>query len=88
MTKMNNPRRGIWYRPCQHCSGDGSVRITGVYADTLALALRQLGEFTGADLSKLAGCSPNAMNNRLNALEKHSLLESRTYVRKRLYRVI
>lgn len=70
---------------CKCCAGTGSIELTGVYADTLAL-LRKAGETSGASLAKVAGCKSTAMNNRLAALEGHGLATSRPYGRLRLFR--
>ena len=69
---------------CTHCKGKGKVELNGVYADTLAL-LRKHDTVTGAELARVDGCSPNAMNNRLAALERMGLARSTRYGHKRLY---
>lgn len=60
---------------CPHCQGAGTVELTGVYAETLAILKRHSGHppLNGAALAVIAGCEPTAMNNRLKALEKHGL---------------
>ncbi len=73
-------------RPCPCCGGTGSVELTGIYSDTLAL-LRRAGEATGAALARADGCKGPAMCNRLAALERMGLAQSRRYGRERLYRV-
>ncbi len=72
-------------RPCPCCGGTGTIDLTGVYADTLKL-LRRTGEATGAALARADGCKASAMNNRLAALERMGLAQSRRYGRERLYR--
>ena len=73
---------------CNYCDGTGVVKLTGVWADTLAL-LRQHGrEVAGADLARVAKCQATAMCNRLVALERLGLATSRRYGRKRLFRPI
>lgn len=72
---------------CPCCRGSGQVALTGVYLDTLTLLAKQGKEMTGAELSRLAGCKETTMNQRLDQLERKGLLVSRTYGRKRLFRV-
>jgi len=72
---------------CPCCKGAGRIELTGVYADTLALLTSHGKEATGAELSKVAGCKPTAMNNRLARLQDMGLVESRQYGRLRLFRV-
>ncbi len=57
------------YVVCTRCCGTGSIELTGVYAETLALVIRHPG-LNGAALAKKAGCQATAMNNRLKALER------------------
>ncbi len=73
---------------CGHCGGTGHVELNGVYADTLALLRKQKDEVTGADLAKIDGCKPCAMNNRLSMLDHHGFLTSRRYGKKRLYKAV
>ncbi len=73
-------------RPCPTCGGKGVVVITGVYADTLALLRHAADEVTAATLARADGCKATAMSNRLAALEKMGLAQSRRYGRERLYR--
>lgn len=70
---------------CGHCGGTGHVKLTGVYADTLALLRKQKQEVTGAELATIDGCKATAMNNRLAMLEQHGFATSRKYGRMRLY---
>ena len=72
---------------CKACGGTGTIELTGVYAETLAL-LRSSGEISGAALARTAGVKPTAMNNRLAVLAKHGLARSRPYGRQRLYKAI
>jgi len=71
---------------CPSCKGTGRIELTGVYAETLALLQRQGVERTGAELARLDGCKATAMNNRLAALERLGLAQSRRFGRLRLYR--
>lgn len=73
---------------CSHCSGTGKVQLTGQYAETLVLLRRNKHEISGAALAFKANCEPTAMNNRLAALERMGLAESRRYGRLRLYKAI
>jgi DNA-binding transcriptional ArsR family regulator len=79
-------KRGPIMVPCGHCHGHGRVLLTGVYADTLRILRDCSGEHTGADLARIAGTKPTAMNNRLARLEELGLATSHRYGRKRLYR--
>jgi hypothetical protein len=68
------------------CGGKGYVEFDGVYADTLQLLRMEGKEMSGADLAKIDGCKPTAMNNRLAQLEIAGFVASRRYGRKRLFR--
>jgi hypothetical protein len=68
------------YVVCTHCEGTGSVELTGIYADTLALLIRCPG-LNGAELAKIAGCKPTAMNNRLIGLEVKGVARGERYGR-------
>jgi len=70
---------------CWHCRGSGRVELTGVYADTLALLRRQREPLNGAALARLAGCSNEAMCNRLRAIERHGLAKSRRHGREAIW---
>lgn len=72
--------------PCGHCRGCGTVEVTGVYADTLALLRKQQDEVSGAELARVAGCKATAMCNRLARLERMGLATSRKYGRERLFK--
>jgi hypothetical protein len=73
---------------CRHCRGAGTVPLTGEYADTYA-RLASLGrEATGAELARLVGIKPTAMNNRLAALERLGLASSRRFGRKRFFTAV
>jgi len=70
---------------CSHCNGSGEVELNGVFRDTLELLRRQKKEIHGAELARIDGCNPTAMNNRLEYLADHGFATSRTYGRKKLY---
>jgi predicted ArsR family transcriptional regulator len=71
---------GKAYVDCAHCGGTGRVKLSGVYADTLALLITRPG-LNGAELAKVFGCKATAMNNRLKALERHGLARGKRYGR-------
>lgn len=73
---------------CSHCSGEGWIPLTGVYAETLALLKKQKHEINGADFARLAKVNPTAMNNRLVALEGYGLAEGRRYGGTRLWKAV
>ena len=73
-------------RPCPYCGRTGIVELTGVYAETLALLIEQNQELNGAALARLAGCKPEAMANRLVALQRMGLALGRRHGRERLWR--
>jgi hypothetical protein len=64
-------RRGspLTHIPCSACAGTGRIPLTGEYAVTLDLLRKQRKPLCGAALAKLAGCSGEAMCNRLVRLE-------------------
>jgi hypothetical protein len=68
------------YVVCTHCGGTGSVELSGVYADTLALVIRKPG-LNGSALAKIARCKATAMNNRLKALERLGVATGKRYGR-------
>jgi DNA-binding transcriptional ArsR family regulator len=75
-------------RKCETCGGTGRVKLTGVYAETLA-CLRRHAPVSGADLSRLmGGVSPEAMCNRLAALRHHGLAEFRQHGREKLWTAV
>ncbi len=74
-------------RPCPRCGGCGSVEFVGIFADTLSLLRHAADEVTAATLARADGCKATAMSNRLAALERMGLAQSRRYGRERLYRV-
>lgn len=69
------------YVVCTHCGGTGSIELTGVYAETLALVIRHPGKH-GAVLAAIAKCKPCAMCNRLKRLEALGLVSSKRFGRK------
>jgi hypothetical protein len=71
---------------CECCQGKGTREVTGKYAEALHMVRRARREVTGAELARIEGCKPTAMNMRLAALERIGLLVSRRYGRLRLYR--
>lgn len=73
------------YVVCTHCGGTGSIELTGVYAETLALVIRKPG-LNGAALAKIAKCKACAMCNRLVALERMGLVYAQQHGRQRLWR--
>lgn len=72
---------------CGHCKGTGRMELTGEYLTTFIELAKLGGEATGAELGRTMGVKGPAMNNRLAILEKHGLLQSRRWGRKRLYKV-
>lgn len=70
---------------CSKCKGTGLVKGSGVFADTYKLLRRQRAEKTGAELARIAGCKPTAMNNRLVWLEHHGMAVGRAYGRSRYW---
>lgn len=68
------------YVQCTHCGGTGTIELTGVYADTLGLVIRNPG-LNGAELAKLSKCEATAMNNRLNALQRLGVASGQKYGR-------
>ena len=73
---------------CTRCRGTGKVELTGEYAETYALLLRQKAHLSGADLARLSRVKPTAMNNRLVAIERMGLAIGSTHGRKRLWRAV
>lgn len=71
--------------PCSHCSGEGYIELTGVYAETLALVRAQSAALNGVELARLAKCNPTAMNNRLCWLESQGLIKRIRYGSKSLW---
>lgn len=69
---------------CTHCRGSGSIELTGVYAETLDLVVRN-PNFNGAELAASAGCKTTAMNNRLVALERMGLICGKRFGRMRIW---
>lgn len=73
---------------CPCCRGAGTVELTGEYLETLKELLRLGREITGAELGRLMGVKPTAMNNRLARLEEIGVAVSRRWGRRRLYRAV
>lgn len=74
--------------PCPMCEGCGRIELTGEYRETFEV-LRAMGrEANGVELAALMGVKPTAMNNRLASLERHGLVTSRRYGRRRLFKVV
>lgn len=73
--------------PCPHCNGRGTVVLSGVHADTLALVRKQPG-LNGAQLAAIAKCKATAMNNRLQYLRKFGLVGCDEYGREKLWAVV
>jgi predicted transcriptional regulator len=71
--------------PCGCCRGTGVVPLASTHAATLALLRRQGEPINGANLAKLAGCSSEAMCNRLLKLEEYGLAEGEHDGRQRLW---
>lgn len=65
--------------PCSHCDGAGKIELTGVCAETLAFLRTQSEALNGANVARLCGVNPTAMNNRLNWLEANGLAKSERY---------
>lgn len=59
--------------------------LAAVYAQTLDMLRKHRGEITGADLARKAGCSNEAMCNRLKRLEELDFVESRVSGRCKFY---
>lgn len=74
--------------PCSHCDGAGKIELTGVHAETLAFLRWQSLSFNGAELARLCGVNPTAMNNRLVWLEKHGLVKSERYGSQKRWRAV
>jgi len=72
------------YVSCTHCQGTGTIELTGVYAETLSILIRNPG-LNGAALAKIARCKDTAMNNRLKALECHGVATGKRYGRQILW---
>ena len=84
MARISQPRQ----IKCFHCGGAGVVSLTGCYAETLALLLKQRKPINGAEMAKLAGIKATAMNNRLNALERFGLARRNKNGRESLWRAL
>jgi|HubBroStandDraft_4_1064222.scaffolds.fasta_scaffold00070_5 DNA-binding transcriptional ArsR family regulator len=74
------------HRPCPRCKGAGTIEFDGVWSDTLRALKRQSREINGADLARIIGANPTAVNNRLTALERMGLATGRVYGRQRLWK--
>lgn len=75
-------------RRCERCNGTGTVRITGVYAETyrgLKLVARAQGWVVANRDADWFGCSGPALSNRLARLEGMGLAKSETVGRERRY---
>lgn len=74
---------------CPHCRGRGIIELTGIYAETLRGVRRKCarnGSYVVANRDAAwFGCQATALNNRLDALEKHGLLRSERYGRQRRF---
>ena len=71
---------------CDRCHGKGHLPVTGVYGETLMIVARNPDQ-NGAELARMAGCEPTAMNNRLTALERRGLVVRRQFGRASLWRI-
>lgn len=76
------------YRTCTCCNGAGVVEISGVYLDTLRLLRGQKSPRSGADLARLAGCTGEAMANRLQRLAELDLARYQPAGRRKLWTAI
>lgn len=74
------------YRQCETCKGTGQKLLTGVYMETLVLLRRQRVAVYPAALAAMMKCKPEAMANRLSALERMGLATSERYGKLRLYK--
>jgi len=70
---------------CGHCRGTGRIKLTGPYLETYKLLVKHGKPVHGAALASLAGCTPQAMNNRLAYLEARGLASSERYGRVRRF---
>lgn len=73
---------------CGYCKGEGTVPLTGVYAETLKTLRRKTkgGAFVVANRDAgLFACEPTALNNRLAWLESKGFAASEQYGRERRY---
>jgi hypothetical protein len=66
---------------CGTCKGTERVRLSGIYAETYTLLVRQKQPVTGAFLATVAGCKGPAMANRLVRLERYGLASGERYGR-------
>lgn len=73
---------------CKRCQGRGLLDMSGKYADTYAMLRKQRRELNGAQLAKIAGIEPTAMNNRLAWLEGAGLANGRWNNRERLWKAL
>ena len=76
------------YQKCCRCKGTGKVAMNGAHADTLEVLKKQKQEISGVALSRIVGCKPTAMNNRLTYLQKLGLAKGRAYGRMVLWRAV
>lgn len=71
-------------KTCRCCGGTGREEVTGLYAETYWL-LKKHAPCSGAELARVDGCKPTAMNNRLSVLEQHGLVTSHKSGRRRVF---
>ena len=68
-------------RDCPHCEGKGTVLLTGVYLDTLAVLKRCREPISGVALAAKMHVKNPAMCNRLRVLAAHGLAASQRFGR-------
>ncbi len=72
-------------RDCPHCNGTGRSLVGTAHAETLAFLRRHQLSTTSANLARLMGIKPTAMNNRLADLEAMGFLTSIRRGRERIF---
>ena len=94
MSKPIAERRGVTQVTsdkvrCPHCSGEGYVRLSGIYLETLKGLRRWCARPGRYVVSNRDAwwfcCKATALNNRLAALEKHGLARSEKFGRERRF---
>ena len=73
--------------PCTCCLGSGKIALTGRYLETYRLLSHNPGAI-GADLARIAGVNPTAMNNRLSWLADKGLATFTQFGKKKMYTVV
>lgn len=73
---------------CGHCGGTGKRKLTGIHAETLVLLKKQKLPITGVAMSRIAGCTNEAMCNRLIYLQELGFAKSERFGVSLLWRVV